>query len=171
MVIKRFDPAHLGKLDAFRLAARQYGSSRLRLAFSIDVGSRVGRVCENKYGATASWFSEIDPLTALPTRYFNSGVGERLHRLSDRSCLPECIDNHPNRVLSFRVVVVPTVRPSNPTNGQPRNDLASFRFGHSRLHHDFRSFTVLKTSDHSGYLRNNRIVRVRGINQPAVAIE
>src|ERR1700752_4712026 len=100
---------------------------------------------EDPCSATASWSSKTDPLiSSISIWYLNSGFGKRLHRATNRPFLPERLDNYPNRVLGLWIVVIPTVRALNPSDGQLRNDLALSRFGQSRLRHEFGSFTVFK---------------------------
>ena len=141
MVMKRFDPALLRNLDAFRLAAGQHGSSGLGLAFSKNIGSGIGGMYEDLFHAPESWFFERHPL-AVPRRYLNPGFDERLHCAIDRAGLPERFDNHPNRVFGLWVVVILTVRAFNPTDRQCGNHGALLGFGHSRVGHMLGSFLV-----------------------------
>src|SRR5438093_5534298 len=161
MMIRDFDPALLSKLYAFWSAACRHRSSGL--GFPKDVAARIGGMCEDEGHAGSSWFFEIELPSPFSTWYLNAGFGKHLHRAIDRSCLPERIDNCPNVVFGLGIVIAFTVRPFNPADGQSRNDLASFRFSHFRLHHDFGPLTVFKLGDHSHYLRNNCIVEVRRI--------
>src|SRR4051812_22850243 len=113
----------------------------------------------------------MESTVALPAGYLNPGLGKRFHRLTDRSCLPESFDDDFDGVFGFRIVVVFTVWCFDPAYGKLGNSLASFCFSESRLHHYFGSFTILKTTDHSHHLGDDRIVGISGIGKPSVTIE
>ena len=169
-MVKSFDPLLLGNHDTFRVAAGQHGSSPLGLGPSKNVGSGIGWIFEDFLDAPDCWFSEIQSLTA-PSWYLNTGFDECLDCATDGPGLPKRLDNQCNRVFGSGIVVILVIGAFNPSNGQRRNDRALLGLSHSRLAHEFRSFTVIELSDHGCNLRKNSIARIRGINKPSVGVE
>src|SRR5262249_9223620 len=117
VIIKYFHPTMLRNFDARRLAGRQDRSASLGFGFSVYVGASIGRIYKDPPYVVETWSYEVKPLP-LPAGYFISRFSERFDSASNRSLLPERIDDCTDRVFGFRSIIEFPVWAFDPANRQ-----------------------------------------------------